>query len=235
MKTPLTPCKTCTEKDKSVFCDLKDNHLKEIDRAKTANRYKPHQIIFYEGNNPFGVYCIQSGKIKIYKMDAQGKQQIVRLAGPGDIIGYRCLLSGEAYSATAESIEEAVVCFIDKKTFLDTIEGHPQTAMQIMQRLASDLRRAEDQVANLVHKNVRERLAELLLVFRTKYGKKTDKGIELEISLTREEMAELIGTTQESVIRLISEFKDDALIEVQGRHITLLNINKLATTANIDE
>ena len=230
---PSMHCQTCSTRGKSVFCDLGPEHLSELDSSKTTNNYKPHQVVFYEGNQPYGLYCIAQGKVKVYKMDADGHQQIVRLIGPGDVLGYRCLLAGECYSATAETLEEATICFIDKSTFTHILETHPTTAFHVMSALAADLRRAEDRVTSIVHKNIRERLAELFLVFKTKYGTKSKNGIQLNISLSREEMAELIGTTQESVIRLMSEFKQDGLIEVEGRQITLLDIPRLITTANI--
>jgi len=168
-------------------------------------------------------------------MDAEGHQQIVRIAGPGDILGYRCLLADEPYSATAETLEEATICFIDKKTFLHILETHPSTSFHVMKALAHDLRLAEEKMTNMVHKNVRERLAELFLVFKAKYGKKSNEGHKLNISLTREEIAELIGTTQETAIRLISEFKKDSLIKVKGREITLVDLPALTKTANLPD
>ena len=86
-KVPSIRCQTCGHRKESVFCDLSAEHLQEIDKAKTTNHYKRQQIIFYEGNQPYGLYCICSGKIKVFKVDEQGHQQIVRLAGPGDILG----------------------------------------------------------------------------------------------------------------------------------------------------
>lgn len=234
-KLPSVHCQTCTSRGRSVFCDLSADHLKEIDQAKTTNQYQPHQVVFYEGNQPYGLYCIASGKVKIYKSDVQGHQQIVRLAGPGDLIGYRCLLSGEPYSATAETLEGAQICFIDKKTFFHILETHPATAFHVFSLLAHDLGRAENLLVDMVHKNIRERLAELFIVFEKKYGEKTNQGVRLKISLTREELAELIGTTQESVIRLITEFKQDGLISVEGREITLLDIKKLTERANLPD
>lgn len=234
-RTAAFHCQTCQNRGKSVFCDLSKEHLQEIDAAKTTNHYKPHQIVFYEGNQPYGLYCVASGKIKIYKMDSNGHQQIVRLVGPGDIMGYRCLLANESYTATAETLEEADICFVDKKTFFHIIETHPATAFHVFSVLAQDLGRAEHQLLNVVHKNIRERLAELFLIFEKKYGEKAEQGIRLKITLTREELAELIGTTQESVIRLLTEFKQDGLIAVQGRDITLLNLKKLLETANLPE
>lgn len=235
MKIPNPQCDTCENHDRSVFCDLTSLNLEELESAKTANTYKSHQVIFYEGNQPYGVYCITNGKVKIYKMDSNGRQQIVRLAGPGDILGYRCLLSNEPYTATAETIEDAIICFIDKKTFLHIIGVHPQTALRVMNVLAQDLRYAETQMTNFVHKNIRERLAELFLLFNSRYGEKTAKGVKLKIELTREELAELIGTTQESVIRLLTEFKQDGLIKVDGRQITLCDLPRLTATANLHD
>lgn len=218
-----------------MFCDLSDTHLEEMDRAKTTNRYLPHQVVFYEGNQPLGVYCVSAGKIKIYKSDQEGHQQIVRLAGAGDLLGYRSMLAGAPYSATAETLEEAEICFMDRKTFLDLLKTHPATAVHLMTALAQDLGTAEQKLMDMAHKNVRERLAELLLVFHKNYGEKTTNGSRLKISLTREEIAELIGTTQESVIRLLSEFKQDGLIAVEGRNITLLDLGKITETANLPD
>lgn len=234
-KVPPIHCQTCQRRGQSVFCDLTREHAQEIDRAKTTNQYKPHQVVFYEGNQTYGVYCLRAGKVKIYKVDPEGHQQIVRLAGPGDIIGYRSVLAGDPYRATAETLEEATICFFDKKTFFHILETHPATAFNVMTLLSKDLRRAEDLMTHIAHKSVRERLAELLLAFQLRYGEKTGDGVKLNIALTRGEMAELIGTTQESVIRHISEFKQEQMISVQGRQITLLDLPRLAKTANLPD
>lgn len=227
-------CETCDKREKSVFCDLSEKHCQEIDSTKTTNIYKPRQIIFYEGNHPYGLYCINSGKVKIYKTDpSEGHHQIVRLAGPGDILGYRCLLSGESYTATAETLEEATICFIDKNSFFHLLQTHPKTASHIITLLATDLGKAEKQILNISHKTIRERLAELFLILKNKFGKKTEKGIELQIKLTRQEMADLIGTTQESLIRLITEFKEEKLILTEGKMIILHHVPRLIEIANL--
>jgi len=232
---PSIRCQTCASRKKSVFCDLGEEHFKELDEAKVFNHYKPKQFIFYGGNQPCGVYCVFSGKVKIFKTDPEGHQQIVRLAGPGDILGYRSLLACEPYAASAEALEEVSACFLDRRTFYHILETHPVTTFRILSSLAQELGKAELQVINLAHKNVRERFAELLLILKKKYGEKSSKGIRLKIALTREELAELIGTTQESVIRLITEFKNDGLVAVERRDIVLLDIPKLVKTANLPE
>ena len=139
MKGAAIQCSTCPSRERGVFCDLSPTHLKNIDAAKVTNHYLPRQIIFYEGNNSYGLYCVSSGKVKIYKSDAHGHQQIVRLAGPGDIMGYRCLLANEPYMATAETLEESHICFMDRTTFNHLLETHPQTAFHVMSLLAHDL------------------------------------------------------------------------------------------------
>lgn len=228
-------CVLCATRSQSVFCELTEGHLSILDQAKTSNTYQPHQVIFYEGNQPFGLYCLTAGKVKIYKSDAEGHQDIVRLAGPGDILGYRCLLAGEPYTATAETIEPAEVCFVDKATFMQILESHPPTAFRVMNKLARDIRSAEEQVTRVVHRSVRERMAEFLLVLRKKYGEETDEGIRINLSLTRAEWADLVGTTQESIIRLISELRHEGVISATGREIVLHDIPRLIAYANLQD
>lgn len=234
-KQTFLHCTTCSTRDRGVFCDLVESHLGDMDKAKTTNQYKQRQIIFYEGNRPYGVYCVSEGKVKIYKSDLEGHQQIVRLAGPGDILGYRALLSGQPYEATAETLEFSTICFFDKATFFRILETHPTTSFHVMKLLAKDLGTAEKQTLNITHKNLRERLAELFLVFGNRYGKKINGGVLLDINLTREEFAELIGATQESVIRTISDFREEGLIVVDGRSITIKDQKKLNQVANLTE
>lgn len=232
---PSLSCQKCSTRERGVFCQLSENHLEEIEKAKTTNHYRPHQVIFYEGNRPYGLYCVSEGKIKIYKSDTEGHQQIVRLAGAGDILGYRALISGDSYEATAETLEPSRICFFDKATFFKVLEIHPMTAFHVMKLLAKDLGNAEKKALSITHKNVRERLAELLLIFKKRYGKKVNEGILLDINLTREELSEFIGTTQESVIRTLSDFRQEGLVTLNGRSVIIKNIQKLVTIANLPE
>lgn len=235
MSQDLQNCMTCESRGQGVFCDLSQEHLEELNRAKIPENYKIHQSIFQEGAYPGGLYCIVKGKVKIFKTDSHGNKQIVRLAGPGDILGYRCLLSQEPYTANAEALEEVTICFISKKLFLHLLESSPKTAFNVMALLSKNLGQAEQQLFNTNHKNIRERMAELLLVFKRRYGEETKEGIHLNIQLSRNEIAEMIGTTQESAIRLMSDFKQNKLIAVEGRKITLLDVPGLIQIANLDD
>lgn len=235
MKRVAQPsCDTCPPRLLGLFCQLDDRLLGELTAHKTTNTYKRGQVIFYEGNNPFSVYCIYSGRVKLFKTDTDGHQHIVRLAGPGDLLGYRSLLAHEPYHASAEVIEDAVICCIDAKAFFALVASQPALALTVIKKLAHELRHAETWLTSIAHHSVRERMAELLLMLKESYGKSTADGTIIDLRLSREELAEMIGTTQESAIRLLTDLKDSGVIAVQGRSITIRDLDALLTIANVE-
>lgn len=217
-----------------VLCSLEGKGLEECNQHKTTNQYKRGQVIFYEGNQAFGLYCIFSGRVKLYKSGVDGKQQIVRIAGPGDLLGYRALFADEPYTATAETLEDATICCIDRNTFFPLLSKNPQLCLDIIKKMARELREAEDLATSIAHRSVRERMAELLLLLKEAYGKPVKRGVRIDLQLSREELGEMIGMTQETAIRLLSEFKQDGMIEVNEREITVLNPKRLLETARIE-
>lgn len=221
------PCEICAMRSMGLFCHLSPADQGLCNQHKTVNVYKQGQILFYEGNHPLGVYCMFAGKIKLYKTGAGGRLQIVRLSEQGDLLGYRALLANEAYSATAEVLEEAIVCFVEKSTFFQILGQNSALSMAMMKKIAQELGQAENHIVDVAQKSTRERLAGLLMTLNEAYGKPCDGGTEIGIALSREDMAEMIGTTQETVIRLLSEFRTDGIIDVNGRAITLRQINLL--------
>lgn len=226
-------CKHCSSRVLGVLCNLDEKGVTECNDHKTTNAYKKGQVVFYEGNQAYGLYCVFSGRIKLYKTGVDGKQQIVRIAGPGDLLGYRSLFAQEPYHATAEALEEATICCIDKTAFFPVLAKNPSLALNIIKKLSKELRAAEDLATSIAQRSVRERMAELLLMLKETYGKPAKKGIRINLELSREEMAEMIGITQETAIRLLSEFKQDGLIEVKDREITILKPDVLLETARL--
>ncbi len=227
-------CESCSSRAGGLFCHLHSGDFEEIDAHKTVNNYKKGQIIFYEANQAYGLYCINAGRVKLYKTSASGRQQIVRIAGPGDLLGYRCLVAEECYHATAEAIEDCRICCIDTKTFFETLSQNPELNRGMLIKLARELGKAEDLATSLAHHSVRERMAELLLLLKRSYGKQKENGTLIDLQLSREEMAEMIGATQETAIRLLSEFRKDGLIAVKDRDITILDADALIETAQLE-
>ena len=231
-KFEVPMCDSCQSREKSIFCRLSHLDLGEFNLAKSSHRYRRGQAIFYEGNRPTGLYCINVGKVKVYKIGEDGKEQIVRFAGNGDIIGYRSLLSGEPYSASAEALEESVICAIPESTFFSVLQTNQNLVTRVIQILTEDVRSAETAMMNMAQKPVRERLAEALLFLLETYGPAED-GISLSVNLTREEISSFVGTAPETVIRLLSEFQHDGILKLKGRTISVIDKSRLIKTAHI--
>ena len=207
-----------------------DDFEKYINSKQKLNFHKG-ETIFEDGDTPKGVYFIQKGTAKLSKQGVYGKEQILRFIKDGDLIGYRSLLCGENLQAKAEAMVDLEAIFLPAETFLHLLEVDPKLSFVMLQKIAFELGESSNTVTFLAQKTVRERLAEILLLLEQKLG--TDPEGFIKISLTREEIANLIGTATESAIRLISEFKQDGLIEVEGRNIKILSRDKLIKLGHV--
>ncbi len=194
--------------------------------------FKKGQVIFSEGGHPLGLFCINDGKVKIEHSGVDGKEQIVRMAKGGDVLGYRALLSNERYNASAVALDDTDVCFIPKDPFFNVLKTNPGLSLDIIKMLSSELRKAEETITDLAQKPVRERMAEALLFLKETYGFEED-GQTINVILSREDIANLVGTATETAIRLLSEFKKDGIVESVGKKLRIANIEKLIKTANI--
>lgn len=226
-------CENCASKDKGIFCELEKVALSGVSHSKVTNTYKKGQVIFFQGNPPFGLYCINSGKIKLSRVGDDGKESIMRIASSGDVLGHRSLFSHENYTATATVIEDAAICFIDKKFIYKTIQEEPTVALNLIQKLSKEMGAAEARGASIAQKSVRERLAEFFLMMVKSYGIQEKDRYKLDIKLTREEIASIIGTASETVIRFITEFKEEGLIEQEGKTLFVLDLDGLSEIANL--
>ncbi len=232
METPHH-CQTCLSHQKSTFSDLPDSAKDDLSRLKTCVSFRKGQVIIHEGARPQGVYCIHRGKVKLYTMGTEGKEQIIRFITNGELIGYRSLLSDEAISASATALEDTYACYIPKSSFFKVIEENPKFSLDLLKMSCHELGEAGKMITSLAQKNVKERLAEILLILRTTFGE-DDEGY-LDISLTREEIANMVGTATESVIRLISELKKEGYISSKGKRIAVSDGVALRQIANIFE
>ncbi len=229
---PIDPdCQYCNCKPDILFREMPEEDIAAINMRKTCRQFKKGQIIFHEGQHASGLYCINSGKIKLYKTSYEGREQIVRLCKPGEVLGYRAVISDRPYAASASTLEDSVVCQIPREEFFKQIEKNPAVALNLIKSLSQELRTAEDRMMKLAQKSVRERLAETLIILKETYGLDDDSAIS--ISLSREDLANIVGTATETVIRLLADFKKEDLISTKGKKIQLVDEKGLHKAGNI--
>lgn len=192
---------------------------------------KRGSVIYSEGDSARGCYFVYSGILKIFKTGLEGKEQIIRFAKSGEIIGFRSALSQEPACTSSKVIEEAVVYFIPNYTITQLIEKNPAFSIELIKMTCRELGDANSYITDIAQKSVRERLAEVLMHLMETFGLAEDD--TLQISLTREELANMVGTATESVIRLLSEFKNDGLIEIKGRKIKIVDVRSLKRVGGV--
>lgn len=215
----------------SLFKYLTADEIEKINYEKDFRQYRRGDILYHEGNRISGFYCINSGIIKVYKTGFDGKEQIIRFAKPGDIIAYRSVLSNEVACTSAKVIEDCQVCFIPSEILTSLVKTNPAYSLELLKLACHELGEANSFITDIAQKTVRERLAEILLLLVNDFG--VDDHDYLKIALTREELANIVGTATESVIRLLSEFKSDSLVELNGRKIRIMNIKGLEKISNV--
>ena len=224
-------CNSCISRTHPLFRHLLEQELQDIMLSKITETFKRGSIVYYEGNRMKGFYCVQSGIIKIYQTGFDGKEQIIRFAKPGDIIGYRSVVSNEPACTTTEVIDNAVLCLIPTEILLNLVKNNGNFAVELMKLTCKELGEANSYITDIAQKTVKERLAEILLHLEDEFG--VDSTGVLSISLTREELSNIVGTATESIIRLLSEFKTSGYIETNGRKIKILDKPGLKFIANI--
>lgn len=212
-------------KNRSLFKSLCLDQLLDSNHNKDCVSYKKNQPIFLEGSYPRGVFGIKSGKIKVFSTGESGKEQIIRIAKEGDVVGFRAMFSEEPYRLSATTLEEANICFIKMEDFRNLVIKEPELLQAVLKELSKESGDRALFIKTMAQKNVRQRLAIILLVLDEIY---TDH----IINLSREDMANFVGTATETIIRLLKDFKEDGLIEIQGRAINLLDIKGLFTEAD---
>lgn len=226
------PCHDCPIKGIGIFSSLCSEDLRKVKDLTHQNVYKKRQIIFHEDNPCQGFYILRSGRAKLIKSSRTGRQHIIKLVNPAGIMGADAVFENGPYAFTAEAMEDSEICFISKEEFLRYIREQPGVALRIMSVLSEELRTARSQMIDMALKDAREKMAGLLLSLADEYGNTKDDGIILGVLLTRGELAEMIGVSQETAIRLLSEFKENGMIRTHRRQITILHEGKVRMIAS---
>ncbi len=221
----MDKCKLCLIKDKNVLKMLTYEELECFSRHKSTIVIKKGEHLMEEGDPVNGFYCVKNGKFKLTKLNSNGKEQIISYIKEGDIVGHRSLLCDELAGLTVTAIEDSFACFVPKDDLSCSIKNNPQFALQLLKNISQQLNEANCSIAKMAQKSVKQRLAETLLYLDELFGK--DKNDYIDIVLTREEIANTIGTATESVIRLLSGFRNDNIIKLKGKKILILDRQKL--------
>jgi CRP/FNR family transcriptional regulator len=213
-------CSICATKSNSLINTLTDSELSELEKSRGCSYYKKQDSLFVEGSFPRGVFCLNQGKVKVFARGDEGKEQIIHIAKQGEIIGFRAMLSGDAYKVSAETLEECAVCFITKEEFFKMIDSNTEFRNEIIKGLSKELGEKAVSITDMAQKSVRERIASSLLQLKDIYG-------EEPINLSREDLANYVGTATETLIRFLKEFKEEGLINIQTRKVFIIDSEKL--------
>jgi CRP-like cAMP-binding protein len=188
--------------------------------------YEKNEIIHNDGDESHYMWMLLSGKVRIYKEGIGQRQQIIRLLKPYDIFGYRACIAHEAYNSSASALEQCSVYRLDREHFNQLIQSNGALCYQVMLMMAKDLAFSEIQTVNLTQKHIRGRLAESLLLLLKNYGYEED-GQTLAMLLPREDLANMSNMTTSNAIRTLSQFAQEGLIIIDGRHIRILDEKEL--------
>lgn len=218
-------CTSCPQAQRGALSVCQAEQLGLLASGKVSQVYKKGQIIYAEGSACQGLHCLHQGKVKVTKIGGDGKEQIIRLANSGDLIGI-CALWGETnYRTSAIALDDCVVCLLPRQDVLGLAQANMQFANSLMKQLSQALNSADERVLNMAYKPVRERLADALLLLKDTY-QQADQA-DFSIAISREDLASLVGTAKETASRLLSEFKEDGIIAAKGSNITILQSEKL--------
>lgn len=226
----MSKCEQCIVREFSSLKALNKDELLKMADCKTSMQVKKGDVIFEEGENVNGVFCVKDGVCKMTKLSQNGKDQIVKLVKKGELLGQRSMISDEPANLSAVALEDMQVCFIPKSEIMGFFNQNNSFSMNVMKTICGDLKEADDVMVGMAQKTVRERLAHTLLYLEETFGTNTDHSLKLQLS--REEIAGMIGTATESCIRLLSELKKENAIELVGKKIIITDRNKLARIGN---
>jgi CRP-like cAMP-binding protein len=216
----------------SILADLPARDLELLMARKLEQTYKKGEVIFREGAYPSGIYYIANGRVKKYKVDREGREQIIYVANTGELLGYHAILSGDSYPDSAAVLEESIITFIPKEDFLKAIDQSGILNRRLLKTLSHEFAVLANSLTMFAQKTVRERLALQLIVVREKYKVDFEPGMPVEINMSREDLASLVGTARENVVRMLSEFREEGILETKGRKIIVLDVKKLIKIAS---
>ncbi len=217
-------CGECRVRAERLFCNMSDPAVEALDSVKFTGLYPKGSLLFVEGEEPRGIFILCSGRAKLTTSSTEGKTLIVKIAEPGEVLGASATILGKPYEVSAETIEPSQLNFIKRDDFLKYLNTHAEACLHTAQQLSEKYHSAQREIRSLgLSQTTSEKLARLLLDWCERGGEQTTKGIRLKVLLTHEEIAQMIGTTRETVTRLLSDFKKKKIIDVKGSSLFVMS------------
>jgi CRP/FNR family transcriptional regulator, cyclic AMP receptor protein len=214
-------CVHCSLRRIGYFCDLPAASLKQIEEAKFATAFPAGSLLFVEGQQPKGFFILCKGRVKLTMSSRDGRTLTLRMIDAGETIGLPAAILGKPFESTAETLEPCQVTFIKRDDLLRLLKQHPEMAMRAVEELSTDQQATAEQARALgLSHSAAEKLARLLLDWASR-GQKTDQGIRIHMTLTHEQIAELIGISRETVTRTLSDFRSRSLISTHGAALVI--------------
>ena len=196
-----------------------------VSACKTGKIYKKGQVIFEEGETLNGVYCVRDGVCKLTKLSENGKDQVVKLVVKGGLLGKRSLVTEQKTNLSAVALNDMEMCFIPKSEIMNDLAKNPKFTMDVLKKMANDLKDSDISLVNMAQKSVKRRMAEILIYIYDNFGTNADDYLNIVIS--REDYASIVGTATESAIRILSQFKKEGLISTKGKQIKIEDYGNL--------
>lgn len=219
-------CK-CHIRENTLFTGLNDTQLEAFKDVVVISAHRKREMVFMEGDECTGLYIIRTGRVKVVRSSSSGKEQIISILNPGDMLGFEVFYEGEFYRNSAVAMDDCELCYIDKNSFFTILEKEPAIARKLIISMGKELNHTYERIGNLGLLNAREKLGHLLYSLAREYGVKQDSGIKLNLTLSRLEIAELLGITQETSIRLLKGFKEEGVIEIRRKEILIKSLDRL--------
>lgn len=225
----MSKCEQCIVRQFNSLKELSREELVRVSACKTSRVIKKGETLFDENEHINGVFCIKDGICKISKMSVNGRNQILNLVTKGSLLGERSLISDEVSNLKAVALEDMEVCFIPKSEIMLDLNKNPNFSMGVLKSMAENLKQADNLIVDMAQKTLKQRLAEALLYLHKNFNLTEDNFID--VNLSREDFADIIGSATESTIRLLSEFKKKGLIGIKSKRIAVLNKIELEKVA----
>ncbi|MEZ5057984.1 MAG: response regulator [Saprospiraceae bacterium] len=220
-----------TENTLNAFIDEARGYeaLKDLSKERQTREYRKKDIIYREGEFPRQLYFVRTGKVKIFKTNEDGKEFITEILKEGEFFGFSDLINGKPYAESASSMEESEITFIPKEDFFQLLFANKDVSSKMIKMLADNIAEREEQLLNLAYNSIRRRVADALLILNERFEK---EGKSTEISILRDDLASMVGTAKETVIRTLTDFKHEGIISIESGMISIKHLDKLRNMPN---